>query len=293
MAANTSSDQYYVPHGTNWPIIGSLGLFTIFAGVGNMLHGADIGLTLLLVGLFILFCMVFGWFREVIIEGQKGLYNAQVDRSFRMSMLWFIFSEAMFFFALFGALFYVRVLSIPWLGGEGDGFFTNQYLWPDFKAEWPLMSFPDNTNFSVPSDLVKAGGIPFLNTLILLSSGGTITFAHYALKDNKRGRLLLGMLATVILGIVFLGFQAYEYGHAYNDLNLKLDSGIYGSLFYMLTGFHGLHVALGTIMLVVILLRCVKGHFSESNHFAFEAVAWYWHFVDAVWVILFVFIYYI
>lgn len=293
MAANPSSNQYYVPHGTNWPIIGSIGLFTLFVGIGNLLHGASIGTAMTFIGLAIIVFMVFGWFREVINESQKGLYNAQVDRSFRMSMIWFIFSEVMFFAAFFGALFYVRILTIPWLGGEGHGVFTGQYLWPDFTATWPLVSFPDNTNFSIPSSLVNPWGIPFLNTALLLSSGVTITWAHVALKDNKRSQLIWGMIATVALGIIFLAFQAYEYGHAYNDLNLKLDSGIYGSTFYLLTGFHGLHVTLGTIMLIVILLRCIKGHFTKQNHFAFEAVAWYWHFVDVVWVGLFIFVYWI
>lgn len=293
MAANPSSNQYYVPHGTNWPIIGSIGLFTLFVGIGNLLHGASIGTAMTFIGLAIIIFMVFGWFREVINESQKGLYNAQVDRSFRMSMIWFIFSEVMFFAAFFGALFYVRILTIPWLGGEGHGVFTGQYLWPDFTATWPLVSFPDNTNFSIPSSLVNPWGIPFLNTALLLSSGVTITWAHVALKDNKRSQLIWGMIATVALGIIFLAFQAYEYGHAYNDLNLKLDSGIYGSTFYLLTGFHGLHVTLGTIMLIVILLRCIKGHFTKQNHFAFEAVAWYWHFVDVVWVGLFIFVYWI
>jgi cytochrome c oxidase subunit 3 len=290
--AQTSSDQYYIPHGTNWPIIGSIGLFTMFVGLGNLLHGADIGLTLMFVGLAIVLFMVFGWFRTVIDESHKGMYNKQVDYSFRLGMWWFIFSEVMFFFAFFGALFYVRVLTIPWLGGEGAGVF-NSVIWPDFEAVWPLMSYPDNTGLSVPTALVSAWEIPFLNTILLLSSGGTITWAHWALKENNRKQLILGMAATVALGILFLYFQAVEYGHAYNDLNLKLDSGIYGSTFFMLTGFHGFHVTLGTVMLIVILLRCMKGHFSKENHFAFEAVAWYWHFVDVVWIGLFIFVYWL
>lgn len=290
--ASPSSDKYYIPHGTNWPIIGSIGLFSIFVGTGNFLHGSDIGPTLMLVGFAILLFMVFGWFRTVINESQQGLYNQQVDRSFRMGMGWFIFSEVMFFAAFFGSLFYARTLSIPWLAGEGDGFY-NTILWPDFKMVWPLLSYPDNTDMSVPTGLVNVWEIPFLNTMLLLSSGATITWAHWALKEGKRRQLLLGMASTVFLGAVFLFFQVVEYGHAYQDLNLKLDSGIYGSTFFMLTGFHGLHVTLGAIMLIVILLRCARGHFDKQHHFAFEAVAWYWHFVDVVWVGLFIFVYWL
>jgi cytochrome c oxidase subunit 3 len=136
-------------------------------------------------------------------------------------------------------------------------------------------------------------GIPALNTLLLLTSGATLTWAHWGLIKNKRSHLIWGLILTVLLGSIFLGFQAYEYAHAYSELGLTLGAGIYGATFFILTGFHGMHVTLGTIMLAVILGRCMKGHFSEHNHFAFEAVAWYWHFVDVVWLILFVFVYWL
>jgi cytochrome c oxidase subunit 3 len=134
-------------------------------------------------------------------------------------------------------------------------------------------------------------GIPAINTLLLLSSGVTVTFAHWALKKNSRGPLVMWLLATVALGFTFLGFQIYEYYHAYHELNLTLGSGIYGSTFFMLTGFHGFHVTLGAIMLTVIMFRCMKGHFTPEHHFGFEGVAWYWHFVDVVWLGLFIFVY--
>ena len=288
------SDKYYVPHGTNWPIIGSIGLFILFIGLGNLLHGANTsGTAVMLGGLAVILYMVYGWFAQVVDESIQGKYNAQVDRSFRMGMAWFIFSEVFFFIAFFGALFYARIFSIPWLGGAGAGGEFSSLIWPNFQATWPLLTTPDPVAYPAPKDIIPAWGLPFWNTVILLTSGVTITWAHHALKVNNRKHLIYGMLATVALGIIFLFLQAEEYGHAYADLNLTLKSGIYGSTFFMLTGFHGMHVTLGTIMLIVITIRCAKGHFSKDNHFAFEAVAWYWHFVDVVWIGLFIFVYWL
>jgi cytochrome c oxidase subunit 3 len=282
---------YYVPNGSHWPIVGSAGLGVLVVGIGMSLNGYNpLGQAFLFAGTAIMLFMVFGWFRSVIQESQAGLYNAQVDRSFRQGMGWFIFSEVMFFGAFFGALFYARALSIPWLGGEGSGLSTHEFLWPAFEAVWPTAG---PMQLGGAFETIGAWGIPALNTAILLASGVTITWAHWGLKKDDRKQLVYGLAATVLLGLIFLGFQAYEYGHAYGDLNLTLASGIYGSTFYMLTGFHGLHVTLGTIMLIVILLRSMRGHFSSHEHFGFEAVAWYWHFVDVVWLILFVFVYWI
>jgi len=276
---------YYVPHGSGWPIIGSIGLFVMLQGFANFLNGSGTGSTVMLAGFAILLYMVFGWFRTVINESEAGTYNMQVDKSFRQGMAWFIFSEVMFFAAFFGALWYARVLSVPWLGGG----MTNELLWPGWEAAWPTNGPGDVGGAFTLLDPWK---IPALNTLLLLSSGVTITFAHWALKKGNRGPLVLWMMATVLLGATFLGFQIYEYGQAYGEHhNLTLGSGIYGSTFFMLTGFHGLHVTLGTIMLIVITLRCAKGHFTADRHFGFEAVAWYWHFVDVVWLGLFIFVY--
>ena len=138
---------------------------------------------------------------------------------------------------------------------------------------------------------MAAWGIPALNTLILLSSGASITWAHWGLVRNRPRQLVAGLMLTVLLGSVFLGFQVYEYHHAYTELGLTLKAGVYGATFFMLTGFHGFHVTLGTIMLAVVLGRAIKGHFNQDNHFAFEAAAWYWHFVDVVWLGLFIFVY--
>jgi len=288
--SHASHDDYYVPHGTNWPIIGTIGLTTLFVGFSNYLNGNSIGTWIMLAGTAIVIYMLFRWFGEVIDESLSGKYSDQVDTSFRMSMGWFIFSEVMFFAAFFGALFYARVLSIPWLGGEGDGVMTNAVLWSGFEAAWPT-----NGPAEVGGDfqIVGAWGIPAINTLILLTSGVTVTFAHWALKQGNNSKTTLWLAATVALGFIFVGLQAYEYQHAWKDLNLTLGSGIYGSTFYMLTGFHGLHVTIGAIMLFVMMLRSAKGHFTPHNHFAFEAAAWYWHFVDVVWLGLFIFVYWL
>lgn len=288
-----NTDQYYVPEQTFWPIVGSIGLCVTVLGIVNWIHEHRFGPYLFLTGALILSLMMFGWFSLVIQESRKGLYSAQMDRSFRWGMVWFIFSEVMFFGAFFGVLFYVREYSVPWLGGEGSKHATHTLLWDNFKAAWPLLVNPDPTKYPSPNGIIPAFGIPALNTLILLTSGATVTWAHHALKSNHRFQLVLGLLATVLLGATFLGFQAYEYHHAYTEMNLKLSSGIYGTTFFMLTGFHGAHVTIGTIMLTIILFRCLKGHFTPENHFGFEATAWYWHFVDVVWLCLFIFVYWL
>jgi len=286
---------YHVPAETRWPIVGSLALTMMVIGGVNWLHAHEVGKLVLLGGLLLLLVMIFGWFGNVIRENQAGLNNEQMDRSYRWGMAWFIVSEVFFFGAFFGALFFARTFSVPWLGGEGDVMkaVSHSFLWPNFEATWPLINPPKAEGFDIPTGIVSAWGVPALNTAILLSSGVTITIAHWGLLKNKRSQLVLGLAATVALGILFLYFQAEEYGHAMHELNLTLASGIYGSTFYMLTGFHGAHVTLGTIMLIVILLRSIKGHFTPEHHFGFEAVAWYWHFVDVVWLGLFVFVYWL
>lgn len=284
-----SSGTYYVPHGSKWPIIGSVALFLLLGGAASLMNGDQaLGMPKFVVGLALLLVMLFGWFGNVIKESVAGMYSSQVDVSFRMGMVWFIFSEVMFFAAFFGALFYARMFSVPWLGGEGDGFATNQLLHPGYEAVWPTNG---PNAIGGPFETIPAWGLPLLNTMILLTSGATITMAHWALKVGKRRALNVWMAATIALGALFLYFQAVEYIHAYHELGLTLGSGVYGSTFFMLTGFHGLHVTLGTIMLIVILFRCMAGHFTKDHHFGFEAVAWYWHFVDVVWLGLFVFVY--
>ncbi len=289
MATTThNADAYYVPHHSRWPFLGSIALFVMMIGVASWFNGAGWGQSIFFAGMLSLLLVLGSWFGDVISESLEGRYNAQVDTSFRMGMMWFIFSEVMFFAAFFGALFYARTFVLPWLSGEGDGALTNQFLWSGYIAGWPTNGPAD---IGGAFETIPAWGLPLINTLILLTSGVTITMAHHALKANARKALLWWLGATVALGVLFLGFQAEEYIHAYHELNLTLGSGIYGSTFFMLTGFHGMHVMLGTIMLGVMWLRCAKGHFSKDHHFAFEAVAWYWHFVDVVWLLLFLFVY--
>ena len=282
-------NKYYVPHGTRWPILGSIGLTLLFIGVSIWLNGGS-ATFLSLAGAAVIVAMMVLWFGEVIGESEGGIYNDQVDVSFRLGMMWFIFSEVMFFAAFFGALFYARQLALPWLGGEGNNFFTNLFLWEGFENAWPSNGPAD---IGGDFETIPAFGLPAINTAILLTSGVTITIAHHALKDGNRKILNIFLALTFLLGFLFVGLQAEEYIHAYNDLNLTLNSGIYGSTFFMLTGFHGLHVTIGAIMLTVIWFRCLRGHFTPQRHFAFEGVAWYWHFVDVVWLILFVFVYWL
>jgi len=288
--AAPGSDKYYIPHGSKWPAVGAITLFVTMLGTAALLNGSSMGPWIAYLGLAGVAYMFFGWFGTVIDESQRGLYNTGVDRSFRMGMTWFIFSEVMFFAAFFGALYYARQLAVPWLGGEGSKFMTNLFLWEGFEPAWP-----SNGPAGVGGrfETIPAFGLPAINTAILLTSGVTITIAHHALKAGNRGVLKIFLALTFLLGFGFVGLQAEEYLHAYQELNLTLGSGVYGSTFFMLTGFHGLHVTIGAIMLLVIWLRVLKGHFTPTHHFAFEGVAWYWHFVDVVWLGLFIFVYWL
>lgn len=287
--------RYYVPHSSRWPIIGSSALAVLAFGAVHFIQQstdkveteASFGAPIFYIGLALIAYMFFGWFRTVISESVGGMNSKLLDRSFRMGMAWFIVSEIMFFAAFFGALFYARLITVPWLAGAGTNLETHVLLWPDFADTWPLFLTPGGTT----TEAMEAWGLPFINTCILVTSSVTVTFAHWALKKNQRLPLAIWLGLTVALGISFLILQVVEYMEAYNELGLTLGSGIYGSTFFMLTGFHGAHVTMGTIMLFVILLRCLRGHFSPENHFGFEAASWYWHFVDVVWLFLFTFVY--
>lgn len=285
--------SYYVPASSPWPLAGSISLFVMFMGLANWLHNHWYGPYFFFLGATMVIGVMFGWFGDVIKESRAGLYDEQVDRSFRWGMGWFIFSEICFFAAFFGALFYARLVSVPMLGGTFNGGLTHYLLWPEFSATWPLLSNPNNATYPGAFGTMHAWGLPAINTLILLTSGVTITWAHHGIKHQNRNHLVIGLILTVLLGIVFLCCQAYEYGEAFYEMGLSLSSGIYGATFFMLTGFHGAHVTIGTIMLIVILVRAMKGHFTPQDHFAFEGVAWYWHFVDVVWLFLFIFVYWL
>ena len=285
-ASRANAPYYFVPGPSQWPIVGSIALTFFGFGMSAWVNGASYGPILFAIFLAILVYMFIGWFGEVARESESGLYSQRVDGAFRWSMSWFIFSEVMFFAAFFGALFYARSITMPWLGDLDH----KSILWPDFQASWPNAG---PAGVVEPFQTIGPWPIPTINTALLLTSGVTLTIAHHALKDNKRGSVSFWLLITVLLGAIFLGFQAYEYMHAYQDLNLKLSSGIFGSTFFMLTGFHGFHVCVGAIMLAVVLFRVLKGHFTPENHFAFEAAAWYWHFVDVVWLGLYVVVYWL
>ena len=288
---SASNGDYYLPDPSPWPLVASVGLFVLAGGFVMLLNDFNIAPWVMLAGGLIIAFMMFGWFGVVVLESEGGRYNATVDLSFRMGMLWFIFSEVMFFGGFFGALFYLRNLAIPWLA-ETD------LLWMGFDAGWPTAG-PMGPEL-IAADLhagagqfstIGAWGIPIWNTLILLTSSVTVTIAHWALKKDQRKPLIGWLIVTVVLGFLFLYLQATEYAHAYSELGLTLGTGVYGATFFMLTGFHGAHVTIGAIILAVILIRCIRGHFKHDHHFGFEAAAWYWHFVDTVWVGLFIFVY--
>jgi len=283
-AAEGAKPYYYVPQPSHWPITGSIALLLMGSGAAFWFNYYAAGPWMVAAGFCVLLFMLFGWFGTVIGESEHRLYNKKVDLSFRWGMSWFIFSEVMFFAAFFGALFYIRNLSIPDLGSIGS-----KLLWPNYAAQWPTNGPYETAQFSP----MGAIGIPLLNTIILLTSGVTLTIAHHALKAGHRGSLKLWLFLTIALGFTFVGFQAFEYHHAYSEMNLKLSTGVYGSTFFMLTGFHGLHVTIGATMLLVMLVRVFRGHFDAEHHFAFEASAWYWHFVDVVWLLLFVLVYWL
>jgi cytochrome c oxidase subunit III len=288
MAHSASSERqqhYAVPAPMPWPIMGSTALFLMALGAVFVFNGRMGGWVSIAAGFMLLLYMMVRWFGDVIRESEARKYGRWEDLSFRWGMSWFIFSEVMFFGAFFGTLWWVRQYSVPDLATIE----SNALLWPGFSAHWPSAG----PGFMEEFTPMGAWGLPALNTILLLSSGVTITLAHWSLIANNRSKLLLWQGITILLGVAFLICQGIEYGHAYSELNLKLSTGAYGSTFFMLTGFHGFHVTLGAIMLTVIWFRILKGHFTPDHHFAFEGVAWYWHFVDVVWLGLFIFVYWL
>jgi len=276
---------YFVPGPSQWPVLMGTALLVTMAGASAWVNGIGWGKAVNLAGILAALVILYYWFGDAIAESEGGMYNARIDTSYRWSMIWFIFSEVMFFSAFFGALFYARSISMPWLAD-----LDHKVLWPDFAANW------GNTGPAGVIEKFNTMGpfwIPTINTALLLTSGVTLTIAHHALREGERSKTAIWLFATILLGAIFMGCQAYEYAHAYSDLNLKLTSGIYGSTFFMLTGFHGFHVTMGAIMLSVVLYRVLKGHFTPDHHFAFEGAAWYWHFVDVVWLGLYVVVYWL
>jgi cytochrome c oxidase subunit 3 len=309
----STESSYYVPEQSKLPIITATGMGIMAYGAASWVVGG--GNYVFLAGTLIMVAVMYKWWSIVIDENMRGLANDQLKHSYVLGMLWFIFSEVMFFAAFFGALFYVRVMANAWLGGEAAvGVFSdvptdaaaanNALLWPGYVADWPAMVTPDqaangaNAIFKGPEQAMSFPGwanllkwLPLWNTVILLTSSFTVHIAHTGIKNNNRKQFVTWLGITVLLGVIFLALQALEYYEAYYHMGLTLDSGIYGTTFFMLTGFHGAHVTLGTIMLLIAFLRSLKGHFNSKDQFGFEAAAWYWHFVDVVWVGLFLFVY--
>jgi cytochrome c oxidase subunit 3 len=293
---NEEYDLYYVPEQSKWPIIASIAIFLFLAGIAMILNALKInsslntGYIFLGLGSILMLWMLYGWFADVVHESRSGLYSGQMDRTFHWGMFWFIFSEVMLFFTFFGALFYVRVLVLPELAGISEES-THDLLWSKFNYQWPLLVNPDNTTFKGASSFVNPFHLPLLNTIFLVLSSVTLTIAHHNLREQNRSAIIKWLFITILLGFAFLICQVMEYTEAYNELGLTLNAGIYGSTFFLLTGFHGAHVTIGAIMLLVMLFRVKKGHFESDNHFGFEAASWYWHFVDVVWICLFIFVY--
>ena len=288
-AAHTGTPYYFVPAPSAYPVMTSIGLFFVILGAGQWINGSGWGAWSLAFGMVWWLTVLFFWFSAAARESEGGLYGHKIELSYRWSMSWLIFSEVMFFGAFFTALWWARSHSLPTLGG-----LENALLWPDFKAVWPSSAAGVTGS---PADIIEPFTtmgpfwLPTINTALLLTSGVTLTIAHHALRENHRGKTIAFMWATVLLGIIFLCVQGYEYFHAYSDLNLKLTSGVYGSTFFMLTGFHGFHVFVGMLMLLFITLRLQSGHFTADRHFGFEGAAWYWHFVDVVWLGLYILVY--
>jgi cytochrome c oxidase subunit 3 len=290
-SSHTTTPYYFVPGPSSHPVMASIGLFFVFFGLGQWINGVGWGEYSMYFGLVWLFVVLFRWFRDAVGESESGSYGYKVDLSYRWSMSWFIFSEVMFFGAFFTALWWARVHSVPALGS-----LENALLWPDFKAVWPSVAAGATASpagIVEPFQTMGPFWLPTINTALLLSSGVTLTIAHHALQAGQRAKTIGFMWITVLLGLTFLGVQGYEYFHAYTDLNLKLSSGAFGSTFFMLTGFHGFHVFVGMLMLLFITLRLQKGHFTPERHFGFEGAAWYWHFVDVVWLGLYVLVYWL
>ncbi len=283
-----------IPEASKWPIIGSIALFFIAIGIISWLHDNRTGTYFFFAGSLILSYMLWGWFAEVIKENRTVLYDDEQTRGlFRWGMFWFIISEIMFFAAFFGALFYARVLSVPWLAGEGSGLITHIVLWPNFQDIWPVLNPPDPSKFVGAKGAFDPWRIPALNTLMIIASDISMTWAYWSLLKNRRGQMIAGQIITLICACIFIYLQVLEYGDAFNSKDLFLSSGIYGSTFFMLTGVHATHVIVGIIMVFVMLIRTIKGHFDPQHGFALAATSWYWHFIDFLWIAMFVFVYWL
>ena len=269
MSSTKQNHPYHLVNPSPWPIIGAAAALVLAVGALMFMHELEGGVWVLVVGSIMTLAIMAVWWRDVINEGEHlGHHNSIVQLGLRYGMVLFIASEVMFFLAWFWAFFDASIYA-------GEAIQESRVAFTG--GHWP----PDGVEVFNPWHL------PLLNTIILLTSGTTVTWAHHALKENKRNGLIWGLVLTVILGVLFTCIQAYEYAHA----GFGFTDGIYSSTFIMATGFHGAHVIIGSIFLMVCLARSIAGHFKPDHHFGFEAAAWYWHFVDVVWLFLFFAIY--
>ncbi len=261
MYINTQGHSFHLVDPSPWPLICSVGAFAATSGGVMYFHSYSGGGFLLTLGLIMIILMMIVWWRDIIREATfEGQHTAMVEKGLRMGMALFISSEVMFFFAFFWAFFYSTINPAIEIGS----------VWPPKGIE-----------------VFNPWEVPFLNTLILLTSGATVTVCHNCLITGDRSLAIKSLVATVLLAIAFTGFQVFEYVHA----SFTISDSVYGSCFFMATGFHGFHVFIGTCFLTVCLYRIISYHFTREHHFGFEAAAWYWHFVDVVWLFLFVAIY--
>ena len=263
MSAGKPKHDYHLVDPSPWPIYVSFATLVLAFGAVYYFHSK--ALWLLLIGFALVVYGAFMWWRDVIEEAEhQGHHTPVVQIGHRYGMTLFIASEVMFFVAFFWAFFDV---SLP---GQADYRGAIGGVWPPEGVE-----------------TMHAMGIPLLNTIILLSSGATVTWAHHGLRQNNRKQLIIGLILTLALGWTFTALQGYEYYEA----KFAITEGIYPSTFFMATGFHGFHVIIGSLFLLVCLIRSIKGHFTPDHHVGFEAAAWYWHFVDVVWIFLFTVVY--
>lgn len=261
MSAVVQKHPYHLVDPSPWPLFASLAALVMTLGAALYMHAYAGGGMLLSTGVALLLYTMFVWWRDVVREATfQGHHTSVVELGLRYGMILFIVSEVMFFVAFFWAFFHSSLSPTIEIG-----------------AVWPPKGI----------QVLDPWGVPFLNTVILLSSGAAVTWAHHAILVGDAKNAMAGLIVTVVLAVIFTGFQAMEYIEA----PFTISDGIYGSTFFMATGFHGFHVIIGTIFLTVCLGRLLQGHFTKHHHFGFEAAAWYWHFVDVVWLFLFVSIY--
>jgi cytochrome c oxidase subunit 3 len=272
--AGIKNHEYHILPPSAWPLIGSMAALALTGGGVMWMHDNPYGKFVFALGLLGVLGVMFSWWGDVIREGRAGDHTPVVQLHLRYGMILFIASEVMFFVAWFWAFFSAALFPAPIEIVDGAAQVIANAAQP---AQWPLKGI----------EIIDPFAFPLLNTLILLCSGTTVTWAHHALIHGDRDGLKKGLLATIALGLLFTSIQAYEYIHA----PFAFKGNIYGATFFMATGFHGFHVLVGTIFLIICYLRAKRGDFTPKAHFGFEAAAWYWHFVDVVWLFLFVSIY--